>query len=228
MNMSIDYGVVSADELTVYRRVVYTALFPFLDTDELLAAMWCWEEEYASLEQNSQRAFVGQLCQGPLQNKHNSILFNLNCHTTDGSVQLKEDPYRLMVAYRSGHLQNARPAAPKSSVQTENMQMFSRLLRHMSRLLEEDNRYYTYLVRVYVGKALGEYQAGLSIEQVNELRAWMHNNGGVLAYDYSAMQMSSVLNLLYVGVCEYFGPEKGNEYHAMSIRLAEAPKQSVV
>ncbi|MDH5184230.1 MAG: hypothetical protein OEX12_10105 [Gammaproteobacteria bacterium] len=219
--MSSENIAVGFEALSFYRRVVYTALLPFLERDELLAALWIWEDDYASLRSEELQAFVEQSCSGTLSSKHNSILFNLNCHATDKSVALEEDPYRLMVAYRSGRLDKIPACIVQPALETENMKLLSRLLRHTNNLLESDNRYYAYLVREYVDEALGQYQASLSIEQVNELRKWMRDKEGPLGYDYSAKQISSVMNLFYAGACEYFGMDKANQYSALGLKELE-------
>ena len=219
--MSIHTNRIGFDTLSFYRRVVYTALLPFLERSELLDAMWIWEDDYASLQTDALQGLVQQIARDTHANKHNSILFNLNCHATDKSVVLEDDPYRLMVAYRSGRLNHGAETVVMPSSETENMKLLYRQLSDMNGMLEADNRYYTYLVRDYVAQALGEYRSGLSVEQVNELRAWMRNKTGSFAYDYSAKQLSAVMNLLYQGVCEYFGREKANRYHGLSLKALE-------
>lgn len=215
-NPSVGY-----DTLSLYRRMVYTALRPFLERNELLTAMWIWEDDFASIGTEELEAFVDQLCQGDLARKQNSILFNLNCHLNEETVKLEDDPYLLMVAYRSGRLDNNPGNIKPSPLQTENMVLLVRQLESMNTLLEQDNRYNAYMVRMYVDQALGEYQSGLFVEQVDELRKWMRDKEGTLDYDYSAKQASSVMNLFYVGVCEYFGTEKANNYYGMSLKALE-------
>lgn len=215
--MSSENITVSFETMCFYRRVVYTALQPFMERDELLAAMWEWEDNHASIDGQTLNIFIEDLCQGALGSKYNSILFNLKCHASDKSVVLDEDPYRLMVAYRSGRLKKAPQHISKTPLQTENMKLLYRQLNNMNAMLESENRYYTYLVRVYVDEALGEYQAGLSVEQVDELRQWMKNKEKHLEYDYGAKQISAVMNLFYIGVCEYFGTGTANKYSALSL-----------
>lgn len=219
--MSNEITGVGYETLSLYRRVVYTALLPFMERSELLTALWIWEDDYASVNAEDLQTFIGHLCEGDLANKHNSMLFNINCHLTDRSVKLEEDPYLLMVAHRTGRLNNLPDTVDKSPSQTENMVLLLRQLSSMNSLLEADNRYYTYLVREYVNRILAEYQAGLNIEQVSELRKWMSDKEGQFNYDYSAKQISSVMNLFYVGACEYFGTEKANKYYGLSLKALE-------
>ena len=212
---------ITLEEMTHMRRALYTALLPFFDWAELLSVMWRWEEEYATAQEDLIRKYVGEVCTNERAVMANSVLHNIKIHLADSCVRLEDDPYKLMVAYKAGKLRLDKEAIVKPSGQTENMALFGRLLSNMNSLLESDDRYSTYLVREYVDQALGEYQGGLSVEQVNELRKWMKNKGGKLEYDYTAKQMSAVLHLFYIGACEYFGPEKGSRYHATMIKSAE-------
>jgi hypothetical protein len=212
---------ISLEEMVHMRRALYTALLPFFDLEELLSVMWYWEEEYATAQEELIEKYVADVCLNERAIMRNSVLHNIRVHLVDQAAKLEDDPYRLMVAYKAGKLERSRGEAIKPGAPTENMRLFARLLDNMNSLLESDNRYATYLVREYVEQALAEYQGGLSIEQVNELRKWMGNKGGPLEYDYTAKQMSAVLHLFYIGACEYFGPEKGSRYHATMIKSAE-------
>lgn len=212
---------IKLEDLIHLRRAVYTALLPFFDTDELLEVMWHWEEEYATAQLEQIEKYVSEVCVNERKIMVNSVLHNIHIHLSDQGVQLEDDPYRLMVAYKAGKLPIEQDEVVIPSEPTENMRLFGRLLENMNRLLESDDRYATYQVREYVNQALAEYQGGLTIEQVNELRRWMKNKGGDLQYDYTAKQMSAVLHLFYIGACEYFGPEKGGRYHATMIKSAE-------
>lgn len=216
-----EHPAITLEEMTHMRRALYTALLPFFDRGELLSVMWRWEEEYATAQEELIKKYVGEVCVNDRTVLVNSVLHNIRLHLADSGVKLEDDPYRLMVAYKSGKLKLDMEDVVKPAVRTENMILFNRLLSNMNSLLESDDRYSTYLVREYVNQALSEYQGGLGIEQVNELRKWMKNKGGELEYDYTAKQMSSVLHLFYIGACEYFGPEKGSRYHATMIKSAE-------
>jgi len=222
--MNGEIPAITLEEMTHMRRALYTALQPFFDLEELLSVMWRWEEEYATAQEALLEKYVGEVCVKERAVMANSVLHNIRIHLVDEGVQLEDDPYKLMIAYKAGKLHLNLEEVIKPATPTENMTLFSRLLANMNSLLESDDRYSTYLVREYVEQALGEYQGGLSIEQVNELRKWMKEKGGVLEYDYTAKQMSAVLHLFYIGACEYFGPEKGGRYHATMIKSAEGQR----
>ncbi|MBD3669457.1 MAG: hypothetical protein HUJ29_01695 [Gammaproteobacteria bacterium] len=216
-----DASAISLEEMTRMRQAVYTALLPFFETNALLEAIWLWEEEYATVDDVLIRRFVQEVCTGEMTIMVNSVQHNLMAHINDGEAPLEDDPYRLMVAYRAGHVDTSSPASTAPESPTENMQLFQTLLTNMNRMLEAENRYSAYLVRNYADEALAEYRGSMSISQINELRNWMQNNGGDLRHHYSAKQMSSVLHLVYTGACAYFGPKLANDIHGMTIKSVE-------
>lgn len=209
------------DEITRKRKAVYTALQPFFEKKDLLDVMWLWEEGYASTQQRSMRQFINEICQGQPRTKANSAYHNLMCYLQDQYTQLDEDPYTMMLAYRSGKLTFGKPAPSRMHVLTEAMIVFNKVLESFIYLLEQDDGYYAFKVREYVAQLVSQHGTELDIHQINELYIWMKYRENKLEYEYTPEQMSLVLHLLYIGACEYFGPAKADQCLALTIANVE-------
>ena len=209
------------DEITRKRRAVYTALRPFFEKQQLLDVMWLWEEGYASTQERSMRQFINEICQGQQRSKANSAYHNLMTHLQDIHTTLEEDPYTMMLAYRSGKLTFEKPLSTKLHVLTEAMVVFNKVLENFLFILDQDDNYYAFKVREYVAQQVSLHGAELNIQQVNELYIWMKYRENRLEYEYTPEQMSLVLHLLYIGACEFFGPARADQCLAQTIATVE-------
>ncbi|MBD3669459.1 MAG: hypothetical protein HUJ29_01705 [Gammaproteobacteria bacterium] len=221
------------NDVTMKRRAVYTALQPFFDMKQVLEALWHWEDNYASDHKTSIRKFINEICVGDMKDKANAMYHNLMLNLQDRNIELDEDPYSLMLAYRGGKLQFAEPKSEKLLVLTPPMVVFNRLLQGFMEQLASIEHYYEFKVREYVGENVGEYSHELDLQQVNEIRVWMKYREGELEYNYNPKQMSRVLHLLYIAACEFFGPTVADKCLSQAVNAVEripearqfAPKQ---
>lgn len=211
----------SLDEITHKRRAVFTALKPFFGNKEVMDVMWLWEEKYSSSQQRSMRQFINEICQGQERSQANSAYHSLMTHLQDANTKLEEDPYLLMLAYRSGKLTFAKPATMKLPVLNDDMIVFNNVLDSFVYMLEQEDNYYAYKVREYVAQQVGLQGEELELQQINELYVWMKYRENRLEYSYSKEQMSMVLHLVYIGSCEYFGPARTDQLLAVTIASVE-------
>lgn len=221
MDMPLQEARSTLDEFVRLRRAVYTALLPFFDNAKLMYGMWLWEEQYATEHDKSLRRFVSELCQGELRKRSNTLFFSLMDLLQDPAAKLEEDPYPLMLAYRNGKMAvKQAPVAHAPRIEPA-MMVFNTVVNTFMQRLSNDERYYALKVREYVGSVMTDFCRDLRVEQVNELRKWLLYREGELSLFYHREQMAAVVNLLYVGACEFFGPTKVDDYLASAIAEAE-------
>jgi len=209
------------DEINRKRRAVYTALQPFFTNQKLMDVMWLWEEDYASSQRRSMRQFINEICQGQDRSTANSAYHNLMTHLQDTQTKLDEDPYLLMLAYRSGKLTFAKPTSSKLPALTDPLIVFNNVLDTFVYMLEQEDSYYAFKVREYVAQQVGLHGEELDLQQINELYVWMKYRENRLEYPYTPEQMSLVLHLVYIGSCEYFGPARSDQLLAVTIANVE-------
>lgn len=216
-----DNTAASLDEITHKRQAVYTSLKPFFSEKGLMDVMWLWEEGYASGQDQSMRKFINEIFQGQNRSMANSAYHSLMSHLEDPKIKLEEDPYSLMLAYRSGKLSFATTGPSKLAKLTEPMVVFNNLLDTYLHLLDQIDNYYAFKVREYVSMQVGVHNDVFDIQQINELSIWMKYRENQLEYPYNIEQMSLVLHLIYIGSCEFFGPAKSDHCLADAVSAVE-------
>jgi hypothetical protein len=79
-------------------------------------------------------------------------------------------------------------------------------------------------VRAYLMKHAG-VKLKLDTQQAFALKTWAHNNTAELNAAFDSKQKQSMINIMYIAICEYIGPVKADQLLALAVKETEALAQ---
>lgn len=208
------------NDISDKRRAVYTSLFPYFTNEALFNAMWLWEENYASGHGSSLRQFVAEITQGT-DNKINSkkIYNTLMMNFLKPATGFKSDPIDMMLAYRAGKIQFNDESFDSVLMKIPENIIFNFVMDNLHGISFKENPYLASKTREYFSTNI--FNLHLDIRQTKEILQWSEDPSIFIGRKYSTDEFSKLLHIFYVGMCEYFGPEKADVFLNIAIELAE-------
>lgn len=201
--------------LTTRRRAIYTGLAGHFAEDELLALLALWESKYADKPSFALNEFLGEVASATERKLERARLYRELVGALTGPLSaLLPDPEPLLHGWR----QRMGVSAPREASQDMQAQhTFEALVRALFNGLEAE---LVPRLRRYAAANLN----GLHVdgEQRLRVRAWMEQGSGLELVGLPLEQLRQLLNLLYIGLCEYLGPVLADQHLSQAVQQVEA------
>jgi hypothetical protein len=203
-------------DLKLRRRAIYTAMRPYFEDAELLAALQLWQEGYSDKPKFAFTEFLSVCCKTKeLRSQRTSILSAIFKALDLPEAQLLPDP---LDAEAGNMLIQAKEteAAQKAPIANQSTKIF---VHFFELLLSQLGDSEALGVRVFVIKH--SEQLTMSMIQKNMLSDWLEKKIQTLSIEYELAILRRLVNFAYIALCEYKGPVKADQMLAMTIKNAE-------
>ncbi len=214
---------VTPEQSARQRRILFAALHAYMKRDALFQVLWSWENDHAGQPAASLRRFVAGLGNTVIPEAQQLEVSRhlISAMQLDDAV-LGPDPMQEMLAYRR-RMEGAAGSAPAPATAPANVVFAAMVGGFVDRLADSGTRLYPSFLN-YVIENLSRLK--LPQAQETEIVALLQRRSERLREEHSTGRMQQLLDLLYVGACEYLGPVKTDELLAATVteteRLAEA------
>jgi len=195
-------------ELTLRKRALYTGLQPFLRDTELMEALILWESRYADQPKFGLRYYVADLLKSlerPVE--HKQLLVHLVATMNKPEEQLLPDPSPALIAYKT-----RRRTSAYASYTLAEVEAFSILVDKWLSLVQSP-------AAMDIGNFVQRNLGGLKINTDLKLQVeqWLQDeNQRIKVPRVDLQDLRKIINLFYIGFCEYLGPPRAD------VLLAEA------
>lgn len=199
----------NSSELILRKRALYTGLQPFLRDTELMEALILWESRYADQPKFSLRYFVADLVKSldrPVEHKH--MFVHLVATMAKPANELLADPSAALLAYKT-----RRRTSSYASYTLPEIEAFKVLVDKWLSLVQSGaamdigNFVLRNLDRLNINADL-KFQTG----------RWLEDETQTIKVPAVQVQdLRKIINLFYVGFCEYLGPTKADSLLAEAV-----------
>jgi hypothetical protein len=201
--------------LATRRRAIYTGLAGHFAEDELLAVLALWESKYADKPPFALNEFLGEVAATTERKLERAKLYRELVGALTGPLSaLLPDPEPLLHSWR----QRMGVATPLMvGPDSQALHTFEALSRV---LLNDLAAALVPRLRRFAAGNLG----GLSVanEQRLLVRAWLEQGAALESAGLGLEQLRQLLNLLYIGLCEYLGPVIADQRLSQAVQQVEA------
>lgn len=200
--------------LTTRRRAIYTGLAGHFGEDEILPLLSLWEAKYADKPPFALNEFLGEVAQRSGRKLERARLYReLVGALTGPASNLLPDPAPRVHAWRQGEgLEAEEVSGPDALAQ----QTFEALSQALFGLLDPDM---VPRLRRFAAGNLNGMQ--LETELRLRLRGWLEQGGSLGLTSLSLEHLRVLLNLLYIGLCEYLGPVTADQVLTRAVQKTE-------
>lgn len=201
--------------LTTRRRAIYTGLAGHFAEDELLAVLALWESKYADKPPFALNEFLGEVAATSERKLERAKLYRELVGALTGPLStLLPDPEPQLLSWRQ-RMGLGAPAIVAADVQARHtFEALSRVLFN-----ELDAGLLPRLQRFAAGN-LSNLRS--SNEQRLRVRAWLEQGAELELAGLGLEQLRQLLNLLYIGLCEYLGPVVADQRLTQAVQQVEA------
>lgn len=201
--------------LATRRRAIYTGLAGHFAEDELLAVLALWESKYADKPPFALNEFLGEVAATTERKLERAKLYRELVGALTGPLSaLLPDPEPLLHSWR----QRMGVAVPlRVSPDSQALHTFEALSRVL--LNDLDAALVPRLRRFAAGNLSGLTVAN---EQRLLVRAWLEQGAALESAGLGLEQLRQLLNLLYIGLCEYLGPVIADQRLSQAVQQVEA------
>lgn len=207
INVGRGTGMDSA-ELTLRKRALYTGLQPYLRDSELMEALILWESRYADQPKFGLRYYVADLLKSlDRQLEHKHLLVHLVATMNKPPEQLLPDPSAALSAYKT-----RRRTSAYATYTLAEVEAFSILVDKWLSLVQSS-------AAMDIGNFVRRNLARLNINTDLKLQVeqWLEDeNQRIKVPRVDLQDLRKIINLFYIGFCEYLGPTRAD------VLLAEA------
>jgi hypothetical protein len=188
----------SSNQLIFRKRVIYTGLQPYLCDTNLMEALILWENHYADQPKYSLRYYVSELAKSfelPVDQKH--LFLNLVATMAKPDSELLPDPTTTLQAYKTNSTFNVNYTLAE-------VDAFKALVTKWLSLVQssaaKDIAYFVMhdINRLKINADL-KFQIGRWLEDETQI---------IKVAEVQVQDLRKIINLFYVGFCEYIGPSK--------------------
>ncbi|MBM7061660.1 hypothetical protein JQX08_13185 [Pseudomonas sp. UL073] len=199
--------------LSVRRRAIYTGLMGHFAEDELLPLLSLWEAKYADKPSFALNEFLAEVASRTGRKFERAKLYReLVGALTASPNKLLPDPEPRLQAWRQG----AGKRAEEVSGQDVRARQTFLILSGM--LFDELEPALVPSLRRFAAGNLGGMQ--LETEARLRLRGWLEQGGASGLAALGLEDLRRLLNLLYIGLCEYLGPIAADHTLSRTVRRA--------
>ena len=201
--------------LATRRRAIYTGLAGHFAEDELLAVLALWESKYADKPPFALNEFLGEVAATTERKLERAKLYRELVGALTGPLSaLLPDPEPLLHSWR----QRMGVAVPlRSGPDSQARHTFEALSRVLLNELEAE---LVPRLRRFAAGNLGGL--GVANEQRLLVRAWLEQGAELGPAGLGLEQLRQLLNLLYIGLCEYLGPVIADQRLSQAVQQVEA------
>lgn len=200
--------------LSTRRRAIYTGLAGHLPEEEVLPLLSLWEAKYADkppFALNEFLAEAGQRCGRKLERAR--LYRELVGALTGPASALLPDPAPRLQAWRSGEGRGAEEVSGPDALARQTFDALSQAL-----FAQLDAAVVPRLRRFAAGNLNG---MRVDAELRLRLRGWLEQGGSLQLTALGLEHLRVLLNLLYIGLCEYLGPVAADQALTRAVRQAE-------
>jgi len=200
--------------LSLRRRAIYTGLAGHFSDEEVWPLLALWENKYAEQPPSALNEFLAEVVLRTERKLERARLYReLVGALTGPPSQLLPDPEEQLAAWRQGRNEAVRQVAtPDSAAQTTFLALNQALLEQL------DSAQQAALRRFAAGNLSG---MGGSAELSTRLRIWLEQGGGDGIANLGLEQLRKLLNLLYIGLCEFLGPVRADRVLSQAVNRVE-------
>ncbi|MBN7116782.1 hypothetical protein ACP87_03030, partial [Pseudomonas oleovorans] len=196
--------------LSLRRRAIYTGLAGHFSDEEVWPLLALWENKYAEQPPFALNEFLAEVVLRTERKLERARLYReLVGALTGPPSQLLPDPEEQLAAWRQGRNEAVRQVAtPDSAAQTTFLALNQALLEQLD---------------VQQQQALRRFAAGslngmeVSQELGLRLRAWLEQGAADGVESLGLEQLRKLLNLLYIGLCEFLGPVRADRVLSQAV-----------
>lgn len=223
-SLSSNPWISASMDIHLRRRAILTGLRPFLQDDELQAALVLWQQDYASQPVFALSGLVAQCCTRPeLKPQRGSMLRALIAALALPSDQLLPD---LAVSSQGMTQQSKAQSKAQATGPDEMTRAFMQLIYA---LLAVSDPALQALIRQRLQASLESL--GLPRLHKQAMWAWLSGQGGAagqagsLGQAYGLKPLQALINQAYVVMCEQLGPVKADHHLASAVNITQAKLQ---
>ena len=200
--------------LSLRRRAIYTGLAGHFSDEEVWPLLALLESKYAEQPPFALNEFLAEVVLRTERKLERARLYReLVGALTGPPSQLLPDPEEQLAAWRQGRNEAVRQVAtPDSSAQTTFLALNQALLEQL------DGAQQAALRRFAAGNLSG---MGVSSELSTRLRIWLEQGGSDGIANLGLEQLRKLLNLLYIGLCEFLGPVRADRVLSQAVNRVE-------
>ncbi|WP_179526977.1 hypothetical protein L0Y47_18385 [Ectopseudomonas composti] len=200
--------------LSLRRRAIYTGLAGHFSDEEVWPLLALWENKYAEQPPFALNEFLAEVVLRTERKLERARLYReLVGALTGPPAQLLPDPEEQLAAWRQGRNEAVRQVAtPDSAAQTTFLALSQALQEQL------DSAQQAALRRFAAGNLSG---MGVSSELSTRLRIWLEQGGGDGVASLGLEQLRKLLNLLYIGLCEFLGPVRADRILSQAVNRVE-------
>ncbi|MFZ5755392.1 MAG: hypothetical protein ACOY3X_00645 [Pseudomonadota bacterium] len=181
------------------RRAVYTALIEFLNEDALWEALTLWEDNYSADAAFSVQKFLSEILDTPaLRAQRVRILQTMVKMLSAPPASLLPDPREQLLVHR---MRRGKAASSAANSRDPVVGACASLLHRILRGLDTDTRL---KMRLFLLERLE--RSGIPLATRTAVQAWLSEQTRLTLGGAGPGEMQRLLNLAYMGLCEYIGP----------------------
>lgn len=200
--------------LSQRRRAIYTGLAGHFPDEELWPLLALWENKYAEKPPFALNEFLGEVVLRTERKLERARLYReLVGALTGPASELLPDPEEQLEAWRQGQSEAVRRVARPDAVAQRTFLALSEAL-----LEQLDSQQRISLRRFAAGNLGG---MGVSAELGARLRAWLEHGADDGIESLGLEQLRKLLNLLYIGLCEFLGPVRADRVLSQAVNRVE-------
>lgn len=218
-------------DIRLRRRAILTGLRPFLEDEELQAALALWQQEYAGQPVFALSGLVAQCCTRPeLKRQRSQMLRALIAALELPSDQLLPDSD----LQADAAAMTAQPAKAQLAGADDKTRLFMQLIANIQASCEPDLRA---IMRLRLQAALETL--GLERQQKHAMWTWLAEQGAALESEglgqkvtlgqnvalgqsYALKSLQALINQAYIVMCEQLGPVKADQHLSRAVHATQA------
>lgn len=200
--------------LTTRRRAIYTGLAGHFAEDELLAVLALWENKYADKPPFALNEFLGEVASTTERKLERARLYRELVGALTGPLSdLLPDPEPQLRRWRQSvggglSLLSCTDEQARHSFEALSRALFNELDMDLVPRLQR-----------FAGGNLAAMQC--SNPQRVRVRAWLEKGAELEQAGLTVEHLRQLLNLLYVGLCEYLGPVIADQHLSRAVQQVE-------
>ncbi len=199
-------------KLEYKRRAIFTVLSEIITDNDLLDIMWHWQNNYSNKSHFELNHFLSDCKHYPEISENRSSLYRkLIAIFVAERNNLKSDPWHLMQEYEKESIK-----ATKFSENDNWTEIFSCVMNRIFENLRSDTQ--RSIIR-YVIQYLNKVDLPESLAY--SYHAWADERRLINTHAATSTQLKKLLNLTYIGLCEYVGPTNADQLLSGAIEHAQ-------
>lgn len=200
--------------LSLRRRAIYTGLAGHFSEEEVWPLLALWESKYADKPPFALNEFLAEVVLRTERKLERARLYReLVGALTGPPSQLLPDPEEQLQAWRQGRNEAVRSVAkPDAAAQKTFLSLSQALLEQLEVPQQQ-------ALRRFAAGNLGGMQVGA--ELATRLRIWLEQGTPEGIESLGLEQLRKLLNLLYIGLCEFLGPVRADRVLSQAVSRVE-------